>query len=53
MRKSGSVEPSQGQQNLASIKGIGKITGAILLSVIGDMNDFQQALQLRNAVHPS
>ena len=30
----------EGHQNLASIKGIGKTTGAILLSVIGDVNDF-------------
>jgi len=30
----------QGHRNLASIKGIGKITGAILLSVIGDVSDF-------------
>jgi transposase len=30
----------EGQQGLLSIKGIGKITGAILLSVIGDVNDF-------------
>jgi transposase len=30
----------EGYQNLSSIKGIGKITGAILLSVIGDVNDF-------------
>jgi transposase len=29
-----------GHKNLASIKGIGKITGAILLSVIGDVKDF-------------
>jgi len=29
-----------GYKGLASIKGIGKITGAILLSVIGDVNDF-------------
>ncbi len=29
-----------GHQSLSSIKGIGKITGAILLSVIGDVNDF-------------
>lgn len=29
-----------GHQGLSSIKGIGKITGAILLSVIGDVNDF-------------
>jgi transposase len=30
----------EGHRNLSSIKGIGKITGAILLSVIGDVNDF-------------
>jgi len=30
----------EGRKNLTSIKGIGKITGAILLSVIGDVNDF-------------
>lgn len=30
----------EGHRNLTSIKGIGKITGAILLSVIGDVNDF-------------
>jgi transposase len=30
----------EGHKNLSSIKGIGKITGAILLSVIGDVNDF-------------
>jgi transposase len=30
----------EGHKNLNSIKGIGKITGAILLSVIGDVNDF-------------
>ena len=30
----------EGHKNLSSIKGIGKITGAILLSVIGDINDF-------------
>lgn len=30
----------EGHQGLSSIKGIGKITGAILLSVIGDVNDF-------------
>lgn len=29
-----------GHKNLTSIKGIGKITSAILLSVIGDVNDF-------------
>jgi transposase len=29
-----------GHKNLTSIKGIGKITGAILLSVIGDVRDF-------------
>ena len=30
----------EGHRELSSIKGIGKITGAILLSVIGDVNDF-------------
>jgi transposase len=30
----------EGHQGLSSIKGIGKVTGAILLSVIGDVNDF-------------
>ena len=30
----------EGHKNLTSIKGIGKITGAILLSVIGDVSDF-------------
>src|SRR5579863_8402446 len=30
----------EGHKGLTSIKGIGKITGAILLSVIGDVNDF-------------
>ncbi len=30
----------KGHKGLSSIKGIGKITGAILLSVIGDVNDF-------------
>jgi transposase len=30
----------EGHKNLTSIKGIGKITGAILLSVIGDVKDF-------------
>lgn len=30
----------EGHKNLNSIKGIGKITSAILLSVIGDINDF-------------
>jgi transposase len=30
----------EGPRNLTSIKGVGKITGAILLSVIGDVNDF-------------
>jgi transposase len=30
----------EGHKNLTSIKGIGKITGAILLSVIGDIDDF-------------
>ena len=31
----------EGHKDLTSIKGIGKITGAILLSVIGDVNDFR------------
>ena len=30
----------EGHKSLSSIKGIGKITSAILLSVIGDVNDF-------------
>ena len=30
----------EGHKNLPSIKGIGKITSAIVLSVIGDVNDF-------------
>ena len=30
----------EGHQSLTSIKGIGKITSAILLSVIGEINDF-------------
>lgn len=30
----------EGHKNLTSIKGIGKITGAILLSIIGDVKDF-------------
>lgn len=30
----------EGHESITSIKGIGKITGAILLSVIGDVNDF-------------
>lgn len=30
----------EGHESLTSIKGIGKITGAILLSVIGNVNDF-------------
>jgi transposase len=30
----------EGHKNLTSIKGIGKITSAILLSLIGDVNDF-------------
>src|SRR5208283_2677354 len=30
----------EGHKGLSSIKGVGKITGAILLSVIGDVNDF-------------
>ena len=36
----------EGHQNLISIKGIGKITSAILLSVIGDVNDFADASRL-------
>jgi len=30
----------EGHKNLTSIKGIGSLTGSILLSVIGDINDF-------------
>ena len=30
----------EGHRNLTSIKGIGPLTGSILLSVIGDINDF-------------
>jgi len=30
----------EGHKNLTSIKGIGPLTGSILLSVIGDINDF-------------
>jgi transposase len=30
----------EGHKNLTSIKGIGPLTGSILLSVIGDVNDF-------------
>jgi transposase len=30
----------EGHKSLISIKGVGKITGAILLSIIGDVNDF-------------
>ena len=36
----------EGHKSLSSIKGIGKITGAILLSVIGDVNDFPDAGRL-------
>ncbi|HEX8871606.1 MAG TPA: IS110 family transposase, partial [Candidatus Acidoferrum sp.] len=36
----------EGHKNLSSIKGIGKITGAILLSVIGDINDFPDERRL-------
>ena len=36
----------EGHKNLTSIKGIGQITGAILLSVIGDVNDFADEGQL-------
>jgi transposase len=35
-----------GHKGLSSIKGIGKITGAILLSVIGDVNDFADEAHL-------
>jgi transposase len=35
-----------GHKNLVSIKGIGPITGAILLSVIGDVNDFPDESRL-------
>src|SRR6204780_2578513 len=31
----------EGHRNLTSIKGIGPLTGSILLSVIGDVNDFE------------
>jgi transposase len=36
----------EGRDSLTSIKGIGKITGAILLSVIGDVNDFSDEHRL-------
>jgi len=36
----------EGHKSLTSIKGIGKITGAILLSVIGDVNDFPDESRL-------
>ena len=36
----------EGHKGLSSIKGIGKITGAILLSVIGDVNDFADEAHL-------
>jgi transposase len=36
----------EGNQNLRSITGIGKITSAILLSVIGDVNDFADEAHL-------
>ncbi len=36
----------EGHKNLTSIKGIGQITGAILLSVIGDVNDFPDESRL-------
>ncbi len=36
----------EGHKGLTSIKGIGKITGAILLSVIGDVNDFPDESRL-------
>jgi transposase len=31
----------EGHKNLTSIKGIGPLSGSILLSVIGDINDFE------------
>jgi transposase len=36
----------EGHQGLSSIKGIGKTTGAVLLSVIGDVNDFEDEAHL-------
>lgn len=36
----------EGHKSLTSITGIGKITGAILLSVIGDVNDFPDESRL-------
>jgi transposase len=36
----------EGHKSLTSIKGIGKITSAILLSVIGDVNDFPDESRL-------
>jgi transposase len=36
----------EGHKSLTSIKGIGQITGAILLSVIGDVNDFPDESRL-------
>jgi len=36
----------EGHKNLTSIKGIGQITSAILLSVIGDVNDFPDESRL-------
>jgi transposase len=36
----------EGHKSLISIKGIGKITGAILLSIIGDVNDFPDGSRL-------
>lgn len=36
----------EGHQSLTSIKGIGQITGAILLSVIGDVRDFPDESRL-------
>jgi transposase len=32
----------EGHSNLTSIKGIGKLSGSILLSIIGDVNDFAE-----------
>lgn len=36
----------RGHENITSIKGIGKKSGAILLSVIGDVNDFESEKKL-------
>jgi transposase len=36
----------EGYENITSIKGIGGLSGSVLLSVIGNVNDFKQADQL-------